>query len=104
MQGSFSMEFNIQPDSKENIVFNDDLTVKGATVNKLIEKIVLDREMDPKIHSDLENVFFQTYVSFITPYQLLDKFVSLFFKCEKDNPENAKRFVDTNHSLRHIVL
>lgn len=73
--------FTFEPDSVDNIQFNaaDDkgnITVKAASLNKLVEKIVKTRD-------ELYDIFFATYTSFTDSDQLVSTLLSLYQPNEK---------------------
>lgn len=87
--------FQFIEDTDDNVQYNastnDDLpTIKSATIEKLLEKIVdkkLEQDGTDIIFQELYDIFFATYTSFVSPDELLTLFISLY--C----PSGCKTFI-----------
>jgi son of sevenless-like protein len=78
--------FKLIPDSEDNIII-DKGQIKGATLDKLIERITSEQDLDPKIRE----VFFLTYRSFTKPFILLEKLLQRYrLTIEVENESSDK--------------
>lgn len=74
-------KFTIEEDNEKNFIMDEKGQIKGATLDKLIERITSDSKgFDMK----LIETFFLTYRSFTKPYTLMDKLIQRFDMAKKD--------------------
>ncbi len=64
--------YDPQPDSEENISFNEDQSIKAASRTKTIERILADSG------DELFEIFFATYTAFMTPDEFLTVILSMY--------------------------
>jgi hypothetical protein len=73
-------DLKIEIDKEENIIFDSDgVTIKGASLDKLIERLTYEKEVSLLKYKD---IFFLTYRSFSNSFEVLDLLIQRFRKNE----------------------
>jgi hypothetical protein len=94
------------PDSDKNIQYNEDQTIKFATLQKLVENLIKENAAEPHIREQ----FFATYTSFTTPDQLLSLFITAHdFYFQKSQTSLADKCISLirywlDHYLIDLIL
>lgn len=77
----------ITEDSEDNIMFQDDGSIKAALLDKLVERLTYDIT----IENDFAPTFLLTYRSFTKPFILLSKLIQRFRLAILVNPETSDK-------------
>jgi hypothetical protein len=81
LEAEAAVTFELQPDTEKFLVCDDLGNIKSATVDKLVESlsaVATASAGGAQSHSHFREVFFLTYRSFMTPYELLQKLILRF--------------------------
>ncbi|KAL0480869.1 hypothetical protein AKO1_004043 [Acrasis kona] len=74
------------PDDDSNFL-RDKNQIKAATLDKLIERVTSDKDMDPKFRE----IFFLTYRSFTKPFILMEKLIQRFTHSHRENSQEGNK-------------
>jgi len=74
------------PDDDSNFL-KDKNQIKAASLDKLIERVTSDKDMDPKFRE----IFFLTYRSFTKPFVLMEKLIQRFNTSHRENSQEGNK-------------
>jgi son of sevenless-like protein len=77
----------IEIEDDESNFLKDKNQIKAATLDKLIERVTSDKDMDPKFRE----VFFLTYRSFTKPFTLMEKLIQRFLNSHKESSAEGNK-------------
>jgi hypothetical protein len=77
----------IEIEDDESNFLKDKNQIKAATLDKLIERVTSDKDMDPKFRE----VFYLTYRSFTKPFTLMEKLIQRFMNSHKESSAEGNK-------------